>query len=100
MKRSIYLIVLLSLSLSLQAQQTDIVKLHNQATTAKEMEKTALDFSPAVDRRNMKFRDKEADSLKVKVPQRPQRASILRSATDEAASGTCGANGDNVKWTF
>ena len=37
MKKSIYFIVFLSLSLSLQAQQVDIVKLYNQAQVAAEM---------------------------------------------------------------
>ena len=37
MKKSIYLITFLSLSLSMQAQQVDIVKLYNQAQAATEM---------------------------------------------------------------
>ena len=104
MKKSIYLIVFLSLSLFSKAQQADVMKLHNQAQTTKQTGEAVRDFSlkrePLGNRMDLKIHDKKAEILETKSLQREsQSTSLLRAATDET-SGTCGANGDNVRWTF
>ena len=70
----------------------------------------ARENEPLDNRRELKIRPAELEmldaaslhekSFRNEFPQRMPQTPVLRASNDETASGTCGANGDNLRWTF
>ena len=84
-------------------EQVDTLNSHSKRHAAARPDLSPLPLKESFERhKGLNRLDKEAESLHTRASQRTsiQPSNLLRAASDEIASGTCGANGDNLTWTF